>query len=76
MFVLIVFIFSFLVTSLFFATSAFAYLDPNAGGIFLQVIVPIIFGTAAAITVFWRRLMARIKNVFNRSKEKTDSAVD
>ncbi len=59
-----------LTINLVFVTSAFAYLDPNAGGIFLQVIVPIIFGTAAAVTVFWKRLLTKIKDVLGRSKKQ------
>lgn len=63
-----------LIINLFFATSAFAYLDPNAGGVFLQVIVPIIFGTAAAITVFWRRLIAHVKNFISRFRGLKNSS--
>jgi hypothetical protein len=55
----------FLFNMLFFS-NAYAYLDPNAGGIFLQVIIPLVFGISAAITVFWRRVIGRFKNIINR----------
>jgi uncharacterized membrane protein len=47
-------------------SQAHAYLDPNAGGFFLQVIIPIVFGAAAAVTVFWRRLVGKVKIAFDR----------
>ncbi len=47
---------------------AYAYLDPNAGGFFLQVIIPLVFGAAAAITVYWKRLLGNIKSFISRMK--------
>ncbi len=55
-----------LVLNLILATPAYAYLDPNAGGFFLQVVVPIVFGTAATITLMWRRVIGRIKRSITR----------
>lgn len=52
---------------------AYAYLDPNAGGIFLQVIVPMVFAAAAAITVFWRRVIGHVKNVIKRILGRNNS---
>ena len=52
--------------NLILANPAHAYLDPNAGGLFLQVVIPFVFAAAAAITIFWRRLIRSIKNVINR----------
>lgn len=52
--------------NLLFPADTYAYLDPNAGGFFLQVIIPFVFAAAAAITVFWRRVIGWVKNATNR----------
>ncbi len=72
---LVIFVFLF---NLVFVTNAYAYLDPNAGGFFLQVVMPFVFGAAAAITVFWRRILVRVKDVISRllgrnNSESTDT---
>ena len=55
-----------LLLNLIFGAPAYAYLDPNAGGFFLQVIIPFVFAAAAAVTVFWRRVIGFVKNVISR----------
>ena len=55
-----------LLFNLLLATPAYAYLDPNAGGFFLQVVIPFVFAAAAAITVFWRRVIGTIKSFISR----------
>ncbi|WP_298068100.1 hypothetical protein [uncultured Mailhella sp.] len=48
-----------------FPKSAFAYIDPAVGSALLQ-------GLAAGflfIAVFWRRLLAKIKNLFSKQKK-------
>ena len=62
-----------LIFNLSLVTQAHAYLDPNAGGFFLQVVIPFVFAAAAAITVFWRRLLARIKDFFSNLTGRNDS---
>lgn len=57
-----------------FVPSAYAYLDPNAGGFFLQVVIPMFFAVAATITVFWRRVVGQIKGVLNKLKGQDDSS--
>lgn len=57
---------AFLLFNILFVSHSYAYLDPNAGGFFLQVVIPMVFGAAAAITVFWRRLIGKFKNMVNR----------
>ena len=54
--------------------NAHAYLDPNAGGFFLQVVIPIVFGAAAAFTVFWRRIIKNIKNFVNRIRGNNNNS--
>jgi hypothetical protein len=49
-----------------YAAPAYAYLDPNAGGFFLQVVIPFVFAIAAAITIFWRRLVGQVKDIITR----------
>ncbi len=56
--------------NLVFTSSAYAYLDPNAGGFFLQVIIPVVFGTAAAITVFWKRVLSFFKGLILRFRNQ------
>ena len=62
-----------LLFNLLLATPAYAYLDPNAGGFFLQVVIPFVFAAAAAITIFWRRVVGQVKNVINRIRERNKS---
>jgi hypothetical protein len=57
-----------------FTSYAYAYLDPNAGGFFLQVVIPIVFGAAATVTVFWRRLLGRFKNAFKKLRRQNYSS--
>ncbi len=59
--------------NIIFAAPAYAYLDPNAGGFFLQVVIPFLFAAAAAVTVFWRRVMGYVKNVINRITGRNNS---
>ena len=61
------------VYNLMLAAPAHAYLDPNAGGFFLQVVIPFVFAAAAAITVFWRRIIGRIKNIISRITGRNNS---
>ena len=63
----------FFLFNILFVSNAYAYLDPNAGGFFLQVVIPIVFGAIAAITVFWRRVMGQIVNVLNRLRGRNKS---
>jgi hypothetical protein len=75
LFIIKTFIFIFLINSLF-VSYAYAYLDPNAGGFFLQVVIPMVFGAAAAITVFWRRLIGKFINVINKLRGLNHSPRD
>lgn len=62
--------------SILFTSHAYAYFDPNAGGFFLQVVIPMVFGAAAAITLFWRKLIVKFKNVVNRLTGHNQSPQD
>ena len=62
-----------LLFNVIFAAPAHAYLDPNAGGFFLQVVIPFVFAAAAAVTVFWRRVIGYVKNVINRLTGRNNS---
>ncbi len=66
----------FFLLNVLFVSHAYAYLDPNAGGFFLQVVIPMVFGAAAAITVFWKRLIVQFKNVINKLRRHNQSPQD
>lgn len=59
-----------LLFNLVFATSANAYIDPNAGGIFLQIIVPIIYGGLAVITLLRKKIIGFIKGLIGRFRNQ------
>ena len=52
--------------SLFFTTSAYAYIDPGTGSIIIQFIV----GAIAAITVFFKKIKNKITSFFKKFKNK------
>lgn len=62
------------ICNLIFPVDAHAYLDPNAGGFFLQVVIPIVFGAAATVTVFWRRMIGKIKSFISLLRGKSSSS--
>ncbi len=64
----------FLIVTLFFnlvlATSAHAYIDPNAGGFFFQTVAPIIYGVLAIIVLFWKRITGFVKGIISRLRNQ------
>jgi hypothetical protein len=57
------------------STPAYAYLDPNAGGLFFQIVTPILALAAAAIAFAgqkirhgWSSLYHALKGLLNRAK--------
>ncbi len=67
---------AFFLFNVLFVSHAYAYLDPNAGGFFLQVVIPMVFGAAAVITVYWKRLVGRFNNVINKLRGHNQSPQD
>lgn len=62
-----------LLINVLFVSRAYAYLDPNAGGFFLQVVIPFVFAAAAGITVFWRRVIGYLKDILRRFSGRSNS---
>ena len=62
-----------LVSSLFFVTQAYAYLDPGTGSMAVQVLIAFIAATSVSIGVFRRRVTYFIRRLFSRKPPKADS---
>lgn len=62
------------ICNLILPVDAHAYLDPNAGGFFLQVVIPVVFGAAAVVTVFWRRMIENIKSFISRLRGNSSNS--
>lgn len=62
--------------ALLFAPSAHAYLDPNAGGMIVQIILYVFYTIAITITVFWRRVIGFLKGLINQFKNQNKSSQD
>lgn len=59
--------------SLVFASSAHAYIDPNAGGFFFQTVAPFVYGMLGMIVIFWKRIIGFVKGLFGRKKDQGSS---
>jgi hypothetical protein len=49
-----------------FPRKAYAYLDPGTGSLFFQVFLAALLAGLFTIKVFWRKIIAFIKNLFSR----------
>ncbi len=47
-----------------FASSAYAYIDPNTGGFFFQTVAPFVYGILGVIVIFWKRIKGFVKGLF------------
>jgi len=53
---------------LFFTQNAFAYIDPGSGSLIIQVILGFCLGALYVLKIYWTRLKAVIKKLFNKRK--------
>ena len=60
-------------SSLVVSSSAYAYIDPNTGGIFFQTVLPLVYAMLGAIVVFWKRIVAFFKGLFGNKKDQNNS---
>lgn len=51
-------------TMLLLSRTAFAYIDPSASSVIIQVVAGVLIAAGAAIGIFWKK----IKNAFNKKK--------
>ena len=56
-----------------YASSAFAYIDPNTGGFFFQTVAPFVYGLLGVIVVFWKRITGFVKGLFSSKQDPGDS---
>jgi len=49
---------------------SFAYLDPGTGSYILQMVVAAVLGSLFAIKMFWKRIVAFVKGLFNGEKNR------
>jgi len=56
-----------------YASSAFAYIDPNTGGFFFQTVAPFVYGILGVIVVFWKRITGFVKGLFGSKQDSGDS---
>lgn len=61
---------------LLYATSAYAYVDPNTGGFFFQTVAPFVYGILSVIVIFWKRIKGSVKGLINRKKDGDSSIKD
>lgn len=54
---------------LVFPPPAYAYLDPGAGSLVVQLLVAGLLGAALAIKLFWRRIRAGVAALFGRNRQ-------
>jgi NADH:ubiquinone oxidoreductase subunit K len=48
------------------ASSAYAYLDGNTGGIIVQIVMSIFYAIVLGVTIFWRRCTGFLKSLIAR----------
>jgi hypothetical protein len=50
-----------------------AYLDPGTGSIIIQLLIAVIIGGLVSIRIFWGKIRARFKGVFQQGKKHAGS---
>ena len=56
--------------SLIFPKTSYAYLDPGAGSLFLQLIVGVFVGVAFVIKIYWRKIKTFFNDIFSKKQKK------
>lgn len=59
-----------LVTTLVFASRAYAYLDPGTGSYILQILLSIILGGLFAFKLFFTKIKLFFKRIFTKKSNK------
>jgi len=59
-----------------FASSAYAYIDPNTGGFFFQTVAPFVYGILGVIVIFWKRIKGFVRGIIGRKKNGESSTKD
>jgi len=60
----------------FFADSAFAYLDPGTGSMMVQALIAIFAVVSVSIGIFWARLRSFFSRIFGRKSSERHHSDD
>jgi hypothetical protein len=58
------------VFSLFFATQAYAYIDPGTGSMLIQALIGAVAAVSVSIGIFWRHIRSFLDRLFGRNKNE------
>lgn len=59
----------FIVVSLIFPSSTYAYLDPGSGSYVFQMFIALFIGIIVAMKTYWRRLLSIVKKIILKKNE-------
>ena len=65
-----------LIYGICYSGSAYAYLDPGAGSIILQMLIAGIMGIILTLKLYWYRLINFFKRYFGKTNKDTDTQSD
>lgn len=64
------FLFFFIVATIMFSSTAYAYLDPAATSYLVQIVAAVVIACGAVVGVFWKKIRMFFRNMKMKNLEK------